>query len=405
MSAKTISFQNRSGKSLSARLEFPIDQKPHTYAIFAHCFTCSKNLKAVRYISTALAGRGFAVLSFDFTGLGDSEGEFSDTNFSGEAEDLICAADFLKTNYEPAAMIVGHSLGGAASILAASKLDEIKAVVTVGAPAEPKHIMHLLRGGLDRIQSSGAAEIDIGGRPFLIKKQFLEDIETHDILAEMRKMRKAFLILHSPQDRTVGIENAAELYAAARHPKSFVSLDGADHLLSVKEDGLYAGDMIASWAARYVAIPREKDLLTSAHAVAYLGSEEKFTTSIKTGRHTLTADEPESVGGCDFGPSPYQLTASALAACTAMTLRMYSARKEWDMREVFVHVTHDKVHAEDCQNCESAGSKVDKFVRQIELIGDLDADMRQKLLEIANKCPVHRTLEANAVIETVLKQS
>lgn len=403
MSAKTISFQNSSGKALSARLELPIDQKPHTYAIFAHCFTCNKNLKAVRYISTALADKGFAVLSFDFTGLGDSEGEFSDTNFSGEVDDLVCAAHFLRANYAPAAMIVGHSLGGAASILAASRLDEIKAVVTVGAPAEPKHVTHLLRGGIDQIQTGGAAEVDIGGRPFLIKRQFLEDIETHNILAEMTAMRKAILILHSPQDRTVGIENAAELYMAARHPKSFVSLDGADHLLSVKADALYAGDMIASWAARYVAIPAEKDLMTSAHAVGYLGSEEKFTTSIKTGRHSLTADEPESVGGSDFGPSPYQLVAAGLAACTAMTLRMYSDRKQWDLGEVYVHVTHDKVHAEDCQNCESAGSKVDKFVRHIELIGDLDADLRQKLLEIANKCPVHRTLEANAVIETFLK--
>lgn len=403
MSAKTMSFQNRAGKMLSARLELPIDQNPHTYAIFAHCFTCSKNLKAVRYISTALADKGFAVLSFDFTGLGDSEGEFSETNFSGEVDDLVCAAHFLRANYAPAAMIVGHSLGGAASILAAARLDEIKAVVTVGAPAEPKHVVHLLRGGIDAIRSGGAAEIDIGGRPFLIRKQFLEDIETHNILAEMKAMHKAFLILHSPQDRTVGIENAAELYRAARHPKSFVSLDGADHLLSRKEDALYAGDMIASWAARYVAIPTEKDLMTSAHAVGYLGSEEKFTTSIKTGRHRLTADEPESVGGSDFGPSPYQLVASGLAACTAMTLRMYSDRKQWDLREVYVHVTHDKVHAKDCQNCESAGSKVDKFVRNIELIGDLDADQQQKLLEIANKCPVHRTLEANAVIETSLK--
>lgn len=387
---------------LSARLELPIDQKPHTYALFAHCFTCSKNLKAVRYISTALAGRGFAVLSFDFTGLGDSEGDFAETNFSGEVDDLVCAAEFLKANYESPTMIVGHSLGGAASILAASRLDEIKAVVTVGSPAEPSHVTHLLSGGIDEIRSDGAAEVDIGGRPFLIKRQFLEDIESHNILDEMRAMRKAFLILHSPQDRTVGIENAAELYKAARHPKSFVSLDGADHLLSVREDALYAGDMIASWAARYVAIPREKDLMTSAHAVAYLGSDEKFTTSIKTGRHALTADEPESVGGSDFGPSPYQLVASGLAACTAMTLRMYSARKAWDLGEVYVHVTHDKVHAEDCQNCESPGSKVDKFVRQIELIGELDAEQKQKLLEIANKCPVHRTLEANAIIETAL---
>lgn len=403
MSIQKISFENSSGKKLSARLEFPLDQKPHNFAVFAHCFTCNINFTAVRYISRALAAEGFGVLSFDFTGLGMSEGDFAETNFSGTVDDLICAAEFLEKNYQAPSLIVGHSLGGAAGILAASQLAEIKAVVTIGAPSAPQHVTNLLAGGIEEIKEKGAAEINIGGRPFLIKRQFVEDLEEQNLLSVIRAMRKAFLFLHSPQDLIVAVENAAELYKAAFHPKSFVSLDGADHLLSKKEDAMYVGDLIASWAARYVRIPPEKELSTTSQTVAYLRKEEKFTTEIKAGAHRLTADEPASFGGSDFGPSPYQLVAAGFAACTAMTLRLYADRKKWDLKEVYVHVSHEKTHAEDCLNCESSDSKIDKFIREIELVGDLNTEQKQRLLEIADKCPVHRTLEAKAHIESHLR--
>ena len=402
MSNEKISFKNSAGKQLSAKLYLPADRKPHNYAIFAHCFTCNQNFTAVRYISAALAAEGFGVLSFDFTGLGMSEGDFSETNFSGSVDDLISAANFLKENYQAPTVIIGHSLGGAAALLAASEMEAIKAVATIGTPCAPQHVTNLLAGGIEEIDEKGAAEINIGGRPFTIKKQFVEDLKDQNLLNVVRKMRKAFLFMHSPQDNIVGIENAADLYAAAFHPKSFVSLDGADHLLSKTEDARYAGDLIAAWAARYIEIPKKSELATEKHIVAYLGSEEKFTTEIKAGRHHLTADEPESFGGNDFGPSPYALVASGLAACTAMTLRLYADRKKWDLREVYVHISHEKTHLEDCLKCETADGKIDHFAREIELIGDLDAEQKSRLLEIADKCPVHKTLESKTHISTKL---
>jgi len=404
MSIQKIEFKNSSGKNLAAKLELPINCRPHNFAIFAHCFTCNKNFNAVRFISAALAAKGFGVLSFDFTGLGESEGDFSDTNFSGSVDDLICAAEFLKQNYQAPAVIVGHSLGGAASLLAAHDFAEIKAVATIGSPSAAQHVAHLLQNGISEINEKGAAEINIGGRPFTIKKQFIEDLQEQNLLSVVRTMRgKAFLFLHSPQDETVSIDNAAELYRAAFHPKSFISLDGADHLLSRREDALYVGDLIASWANRYVEIPPEKKLSTTSQIVGYLRADEKFTTRIKAGEHQLIADEPESFGGNNFGASPYELVAAGLAACTAMTLRLYADRKKWDLREIYVHISHEKSHLEDCLNCDSANSKIDTFTRELELIGNLDEEQRQRLLEIADKCPVHRTLENTARIKTKLK--
>jgi uncharacterized OsmC-like protein len=271
--------------------------------------------------------------------------------------------------------------------------------------AAPQHVTSLLRNGIAEINEKGAAEVNIGGRPFTIKKQFIEDLKEQNLLSVVRAMRKAFLFLHSPQDRIVSIDNAADLYRAAFHPKSFVSLDGADHLLSRREDAIYVGDLIASWATRYVEIPPEKDLFTTSQIVGYLGAEEKFTTRISAGEHQLIADEPESFGGSNFGASPYQMVAAGLAACTAMTLRLYANRKKWDLREVYVHISHEKTHLEDCLNCDSANSKIDTFTRELELVGDLDAEQQQRLLEIADKCPVHRTLENTAYIKTSLKKA
>ncbi|MEO5589483.1 MAG: alpha/beta fold hydrolase [Gemmatimonadaceae bacterium] len=395
-----IRFENADGKTLSARLTLPVDRAPHNFALFAHCFTCSKNLIAARRIGAALAARGFGILSFDFTGLGMSEGNFADTNFSSSVADLVCAAGYLRQNHRAPTLIVGHSLGGAASILAANVIDEVTAIATIGAPASPQHVRSLLTGSIPEVESTGEAEVDIGGRPFTIQRQFLDDLERQDLLGLVHEMRKAFLFLHSPQDTIVGIENAAELYSAAFHPKSFIALDGADHLLSRKEDAMYAGDMIASWANRYVENLDAPQLSTTCRIVAHLGSDGSFTTRIRAGRHYLTADEPESVGGNDFGPSPYDLVASGLAACTAMTLRLYANHKKWDLTDVYVHVSHEKKHFEDCLACETSGGKLDHFSREIELVGKLDAEQRMRLLEIADKCPVHRTLESEIHVST-----
>ena len=402
MSTEKITFENSRSEKLSAKIQLPIDQKPHNFVIFAHCFTCNKNFRAVRYITQALTGEGFGVLSFDFTGLGMSEGDFADTTFSSSVDDLLCAASYLKENYTSPTMLVGHSLGGAAVILAASQLENVRAVVTVGTPSAPQHVKHLLQSGIEEIKEKGIAEINIGGRTFNVRKEFIDDLDEQNLLGIVKQMRKSFLFLHSPQDEIVGIENAAELYKAAFHPKSFISLDGADHLLTKEEDACYAGDVIANWAKRYVEIPEPKELSTKSHIVAYLDTSEKFTTQIKADQHRLIADEPKSFGGNDFGASPYQLVASGLAACTVMTLKLYATRKKWDLQEVYCHIRHEKTHLKDCEDCENPKAKIDKFTRELEVIGDLDETQKQRLLEIADKCPVHKTLEGKAHIETKL---
>ncbi|WP_299185423.1 bifunctional alpha/beta hydrolase/OsmC family protein [uncultured Aquimarina sp.] len=402
MSLSKISFTNAEGQILSGRLELPADQHPHNFALFAHCFTCNKNLGAVRNISRALTSQGFGVLRFDFTGLGESEGDFADTNFSGNVEDLIAAADFLAKEYQAPSLLIGHSLGGAAAIFAATKINSIKAVATVGAPSDPTHVQHLLKSGLPEIEANGKAVVNLSGRDFTIKKQFLEDLENKSLPLVAKNLNKALLVLHSPQDTTVGIKNAEEIYHAAKHPKSFVTLDGADHLLMRKEDSLYVGKVIAGWSSRYVDIPEEPKLKSQHHVVASLGNDEGYTTQMKVGNHYMVADEPESVGGRDFGPSPYELVSAGLSACTAMTIKMYVARKGWDLRNVEVHTTYDKKHVEDCENCEDPTAKIDTFDREIKLEGNLDEKQITRILQIADKCPVHKTLHSDTQVITKL---
>jgi len=346
--------------------------------------------------------RGFGVLRFDFTGLGESEGEFSETNFSGNVEDLIDAAEFLSNSYKSPSLLIGHSLGGAAAIFAAANIESVTAIATIGAPSEPIHVKKQLTGKLSEIENHGQATVDLGGREFTVRQQFLDDLEDKKLLTSIKSLRKALLFLHSPQDAIVGIRNAEELYLNAHHPKSFISLDGADHLLSEKKDSLYAGDVIASWAKRYVLIPQVPLLDTDHQVVAGLDVGEGFTTSMKVGRHYMTADEPVSAGGNDFGPSPYELVSAGLASCTAMTLQMYAKRKSWPLEHVKVHTSYGKNHAEDCKNCESGQAKIDTFQRTVELKGPLSPEQRNRLLEIANKCPVHRTLHSEIRIITEL---
>ena len=402
MKQQKVTFQNQEGQTLSGRLEFPVDQHPHNFALFAHCFTCTKNLSAVRNISRALTSQGFGVLRFDFTGLGESEGDFADTNFSGNVDDLIAASDYLKENHQAPSLLIGHSLGGAAAIFAAAKLESVEAVVTVGAPSNPKHVKHLLTSGIEEIEQTGMATVNLSGRDFTIKKQFIDDLESKSLPEVAKSLRKPLLILHSPQDLTVGIKNAEEIYVAAHHPKSFVSLDGADHLLSRKQDSIYVGQVIAGWASRYIAIPEQEKLRSDHHVVASLDTEDGFSTKMKVGNHYTMADEPIDFGGNDYGPSPYELVSAGLAACTAMTIQMYVRRKGWDLRNVEVHSSYSKKHAEDCADCESPSAKIDTFDREIKLTGELDEKQIQKILEIADKCPVHKTLHNEVKVNTKL---
>ena len=401
MKAQKVQFPNRQGHQLTGKLQLPADRHPHNFALFAHCFTCTKNLGAVRNISAALAQSGFGVLRFDFTGLGESEGEFSETNFSGNVEDLEDAANYLNEHYKAPGLLVGHSLGGAAVIFAASRLPAVKAVATLGAPSDPEHVTHLLRSDLSEIENQGMAKVTIGGRGFTIKKQFLEDLQSHSLPAVVKTLDRALLIMHSPQDLIVSIKNAEEIYLAARHPKSFVSLDGADHLLSNEADSTYAGSVIAQWASRYVPRPETTRLHSDHQVVASLDRDDAFTTDMKVGNHYMTADEPLAFGGNDFGPSPYELLSASLSACTVMTLHMYARRKEWPLENVEVHTSYGKEHAQDGVDClEDPNARIDTFQREISLTGDLDEAQRKRLIEIADRCPVHRTLHSPTQVIT-----
>lgn len=401
MRSQKIHFKNRTGYTLAARLELPIDGHPLAYAVFAHVFTGNKSLSATRYISRALTLSRIAVLRFDFTGLGESEGDFSDSNFSSNVEDLLAAARYLEEHHRAPAILVGHSLGGAAVIFAAAELLAVKAVAIIGAPAEPEHVKRLLADSVPAIEKQGNAGVTIDGRRFTIKKQFLDDLQNKNLYPVLRKLRKALLVLHSPQDKIVDISNAAKIYEAAYHPKSFITLDGADHMLSDKRDACYAGSVISSWVQRYIEVPPQEQLQTEKQVVARLG-QEGYTTDILAGRHALLADEPLSVGGNDFGPTPYGLLNAALGACTVMTLQMYARRKKWDLQEVKAHLAHIKSYAEDCKDCEKAGSKLDRFELLLELKGNLNAEQKARLLEIADRCPVHRTLEGVPTFKTTL---
>ncbi len=399
MRFENITFKNSRGEVLNGRIDLPLVGSPGAYVLFAHCFTCSKSLMAVDNISRAITLQGMAVLRFDFTGLGHSEGDFSDTNFTTNLSDLKSAYEYLEINYRAPQIIIGHSLGGIAVIHVAFGLPSVKAVVTIGAPANPTHVGHLISDSKEEIIEKGSATVDIGGRPFTIKKQFIDDLEKYDCRQVIGSLNRSLLIMHSPQDNIVGIENAAEIYQNAKHPKSYVSLDGADHLLSKKEDSEYVGLMISAWAKRYITDQRE-DLIAEEGEVWTRVGESGYLTEITAGKHQLLADEPASVGGSDLGPSPYGFLLSALGSCTAMTLRMYANFKKIDLKEVKVVLTHDKIHAADTDDAEDQKGKIDRIKREIEISGDLTSEERKRLIEIADRCPVHKTLEGKPEIVT-----
>jgi len=402
MAAKSekVSFAGADGATLAARLDLPAGP-PRAYALFAHCFTCSKDIFAAARIADGLAERGIAVLRFDFTGLGASEGDFANTNFSSNIEDLVKAAEFMRAHYEAPKLLVGHSLGGAAVLAAAAQVPEAKAVATIAAPADPAHVAEHFTEARAEIEAAGEAEVLLVGRPFRIKKQFLEDIEGHRLEAAIGGLRKALMVFHAPRDAVVGIDNASRIFLAARHPKSFVSLDDADHLLSRKSDAIYVAEVLAAWAGRYLGTMQEPDVKApEGHVVVEETGEGRFTQRIAVGRHVLRADEPESVGGLDSGPSPYDLLLASLGACTSMTLRMYADHKGLALEKARVTLSHAKIHAEDCAHCETKEGKLDRIERHIELTGQLSGAERQRLLEIADRCPVHKTLHSEILIET-----
>jgi putative redox protein len=406
MKSLPVEFPNADGLMLSGRLDLPEDETPIAWALFAHCFTCGKNLKVISHISRALTTEKIAVLRFDFTGLGQSKGDFADTGFSSNVTDLIAAANWLEQQHDAPAILIGHSFGGAAVLQAATQLTKVRAVATIAAPYDPEHVSHLFDDVRQQIDIEGEARVNIAGRPFTIRRQFFLDLSDQQIEERIRNLGTALLVLHSPLDQTVGIENAAKIYQAAKHPKSFISLDDADHLLSREEDALYAGQMIASWARHYLEIKEEEGIETAVidNRVTVRTGAEGFFTEMFANGHPLVADEPLTYGGTDRGPTPYDYLLTALGACTSMTVQMYARRKKWPLESAVVRLSHEKIHAEDCRECESSNGRIDRFSRELELVGDLNDEQRQRLLEIAERCPVHKTLHGEIVVETTLKE-
>jgi uncharacterized OsmC-like protein/fermentation-respiration switch protein FrsA (DUF1100 family) len=401
--SERITFQGSQGDVLAARLDYP-HGKPRALALFAHCFTCSKDLFAASRIASELTARGFAVFRFDFTGLGMSEGEFANTNFSSNVEDLIAAAEFLREKGTPPDILIGHSLGGAAVLAAASDIPGVKAVVTIGAPADAAHVIHNFAAHVDRIRETGEATVILAGRQFTIKRQFLDDLEGVRLHDRIAAMRKPLLVFHALTDAVVGLENATAIFTAAKHPKSFVALPGADHLLSNREDAAYVAEVLSSWASRYImgSVDAQDagDIEPETVVVTETGAG-KFQQEIRSGAHRLMADEPLDKGGDGTGLSPYALLSAALGACTAMTVRLYADFKKLPLEKVQVTVRHNKRHLDDCEGCvEEKDAKVDHFDRTLRFEGNLDDAAREKLLAIANRCPVHNTLEKGARIIT-----
>lgn len=397
-----ITFTGIDGQTLAARLDSPAGPV-RAYALFAHCFTCSKDIFAASRIARGLAEKGIAVLRFDFTGLGASEGEFANTNFSSNVQDLLAAAEHLRQHYQGPAILIGHSLGGAAVLAAAGDIPECKAVATIGAPADPAHVAHNFQPNLEEIEAKGEASVQLAGRSFTIKKQFLDDVREQRLSQRVASLKRALLVFHAPLDETVSIDNATQIFVAAKHPKSFVSLDKADHLLSRHEDAGYVAEVLAAWAARYLPSTDkdEKETQPVKGVVVRSTGQGRFTQEVLARHHRLLADEPKNVeGALDLGPSPYEYLLAGLGACTSMTLRMYADRKGWPLEGVSVALDHGRIHSEDCSDCDTKEGKVDEISRELTLSGPLDQAQRKRLLEIADMCPVHRTLENEIKIRT-----
>ena len=407
MPAERFDFPGTSGQRLAALLDRPAGT-PTAYALFAHCFTCGKDILAAKRIAEGLIARGIAVLRFDFTGLGASEGEFANTTFSSNVADLVAAANHLRRAHQAPAILIGHSLGGAAVLAAASEVEETRAVVTIAAPADPGHVAGLFKDRVADLRAQGEIEVTLAGRAFRIRREFLDDIAEQRLIERIGKLRKALLVMHAPADDIVGIANATEIFTAAKHPKSFVSLADADHLLSKKRDAAYAADVIAAWAGRYLDMISQPEPATDAGPRRVVVTETRagrFQQSITAGGHTLIADEPVDVGGLASGPTPYDLVLAGLGACTAMTLRLYAERKALPLDRVSVTLTHGRIHAADCEACETKEGMLDRIDKEIAVEGELSDEDRAKLLEIAEKCPVNRTLKSEIDIRGSIRQS
>jgi uncharacterized OsmC-like protein/pimeloyl-ACP methyl ester carboxylesterase len=400
-----VRFPNRDGDELAGWLDLPAGATPRAYGLFAHCFTCGKDLKAARQISAALTESGLALLRFDFTGLGDSEGDFANTNFSSNIDDLVAAADYLRTHHAAPQLLIGHSLGGAAVIRAATRIAECRAVATINAPSDPRHVKRLLSSCDDELTQNGEARVQIAGRSFKIKKQLLDDLDESRLDRDLEALGRPLLVFHAPRDQTVGIDHASKIFSAARHPKSFISLDEADHLLGREPDARFVGQMLATWVRPYLTSLQQDEAPELTGKTVAVRTEDGYRTEVRTSRHELVLDEPHQLGGTDLGPTPAEALLAALGACTSITLKMYAKRKSLPLEAVSVRLSQRRVDAKDCPDCGVEEGQINLIEREIELVGaELTATQRARMLEIADRCPVHRTLHGPTQVRTVAQE-
>lgn len=394
-----VTFTGGIDAALAGLVEMP-DGDPLAYALFAHCFTCGKDIVAASRISRELVKRGYGVMRFDFTGLGHSSGEFADTNFSSNVRDLVKAADFLREHYKAPSILVGHSLGGTATLRAALQVPECQGVVTIGSPADAQHVSNQFAADIETIERDGEALVSLAGRPFTIQKQFLDDIRATSV-EEIHALKPDLLVMHSPTDSVVDIREAERIYVSATHPKSFVSLGNADHLLSQAKDAEFVASIISSWATRFIPKQNTNTPDVTKGEVYVAENDHKFKINVFSDSHQWQADEPIKVGGKNSGPDPYEQLLASVGSCTAMTVRMYADRKEWPLKDVRIRLRHSRQHQTDCVDCgDDKDSQLDVIDRDIELIGELSDEQRKRLLEIADRCPVHKTLTGSLAINT-----
>ena len=395
---RDVTFPNAQGHQLAGALDLP-PGRIRAVALFAHCFTCTAQSHAARRVSLALAEQGIATLRFDFTGLGASEGAFADSHFSANVDDLVAAAEFLSGDVGAPAILIGHSLGGAAVIAAAERIESARAVVTIAAPFDPRHVLHLIKGADDL--EDEPRDVSIGGRPFRIGRAFLASVEGQDQADRLARLKRALLVLHSATDATVSVENARAIFEAAKHPKSFVALDGADHLLTDADQASYVAQIIAAWVQPFLGAAMPVDAVPEGH-VRVTSTEAKFVQIVESAGHSLLADEPVANGGSDLGPTPYDLLLAALGSCTAMTLRLVAEREGIPLEGVEVTLHHNRRHADDCAAAAGKCAQIEVIERVVTLEGDLTPAQRDRMLGIADKCPVHRTLMGDLRVETRL---